>query len=354
MDESQQCINQIKSQLCFRSMSLSLYLQIVIIKANKKKKKKMNIQKKTFNFIQKFQIFLEKGGGEEGTNKKKNYFEFKSPQQQQMEMMMGGGVRFPSALGNLDCRFPKLACRVRFDMISNGYVLLYEKKKKKESKIFLLHIRIQHEKCVFRWALGAKIGTSYDVRKSWLEFGTRYEFGALKAQSRPYQHCIEALWRKDSWLLQLFYTNNVTDNFALTSRLSWQIGTTDKIQSSIGYKFQFGKALGAGKTIIGEIASDGRVCQSITLPLLPTMMLRCYGELNHWTTPELMQRGLVPHKFEKKKQDSMIRKSLGVFRCCCKVRIRAKKTKSKDRKHIKGTHSNKFVVCYACFFPYNW
>jgi len=204
---------------------------------------------------------------------------FKSPQQLQMEMMMGGGVRFPSAMANLDCRFAKHAWRVKLDMISNELSTSFSRK------------------ITNRWTVGAKLGTSYDTRKSWLEFGTRYEFGAVKAQGRSYAHCIEALWRKDTSLLQLFYTNNISDNFALTSRFSWQVGTADKVQSSIGYKFQFGKILGAGKALVGEIASDGRVCQSITLPILPTMMLRCYGELNHWTTPEAMQRGMVPHKF---------------------------------------------------------
>jgi len=204
---------------------------------------------------------------------------FKTPQQQQMEMMMGGGPRFPSAVGHLDCKFPKHAWRTKLDMINNELSMSVNRK------------------LTNQLILGAKIGTSYDSRKSWLEFGGRYEFGAASGQGRPYHHCIEALWRKDTSLLQLFYTNTISNNCALTSRLLWQMGTTDKVQAAIGYKFQFGKVLGTGKTIVGEIASDGRVCQSITIPFLPTMLLRCYGELNHWTTPELMQRGMVPHKF---------------------------------------------------------
>jgi len=110
-------------------------------------------------------------------------------------------------------------------------------------------------------------------------------------------HSIEALWRKDTSLLQLFYTNAMSSNFALTSRLLWQVGTTDHIEASFGYKCQFDSLSGLSKTIVGEIASDGRVCQSVTVPLLSTVMLRCYGQLNHWTTPELIQRGAVPHKF---------------------------------------------------------
>jgi len=204
---------------------------------------------------------------------------FKSAQQQQMEMMMGGGTRYPSMVGQLDCRFLKQAWRFKMDMMNNELSASTSRKVTKQL------------------VLGAKIGTSYDSRKSWLEFAGRYEFGATKVQARPFQHSLEAIWRNDSSLLQLSYTNNISNNLALTSRLLWQVGTTDKVQSAIGYKFQFGKMLGAGKSIVGEIASDGRVCQSITMPLLPTMVLRCYGELNHWTTPELMQRGMVPHKF---------------------------------------------------------
>ena len=107
-------------------------------------------------------------------------------------------------------------------------------------------------------SIGAKIGTSYDSRKSYVEFGGRYKFGGRSANnasgtaaesgstggsagsatinSRRYPQSLEVLYNKDAKYLQMHYVNHVSDNAALCSRLMWKVGDTSRIMAALGYK----------------------------------------------------------------------------------------------------------------------
>ena len=53
----------------------------------------------------------------------------------------------------------------------------------------------------------------------------------------------------------------------------------------------------AGKSIVGEIGSDGCIKHSITFPVLQNMLIKTYAEMNHFLTNERLQRGEFPHRY---------------------------------------------------------
>jgi len=102
---------------------------------------------------------------------------------------------------------------------------------------------------------------------------------------------------RNSKEIQLFYTRNIIENMAFTSRLKWKLDKMEKSKASIGYKYSFGRSANSYKQLIGEIASDGSVSQCIKIPLTGNMFISIYGEMAHFVTMQQVQALEMPHKF---------------------------------------------------------
>lgn len=179
---------------------------------------------------------------------------FLSAQQRQMQMMMGGaGPKFPSIVGYTDFKYVNWASKLRIDTMNNEMSLSLNRR------------------LTDKLMIGSRIATTYDQRKTMMEFGARYTWyssnttnsvgitgdsngqtndkndssnngdnnSSSKVDSKSkkgQKNTLEALFHKESLMTQLFYTKNLNDNCALTSRLMWSLGSTDRIMASVGYK----------------------------------------------------------------------------------------------------------------------
>mmetsp|Transcript_40792 Transcript_40792/g.50262 ORF Transcript_40792/g.50262 Transcript_40792/m.50262 type:complete len:450 (+) Transcript_40792:55-1404(+) len=230
---------------------------------------------------------------------------FENKQQRQLQMMMGGGMqssgpKFPTGMLYTDFKFNNFASRLHIDLMSNQLSMSLNRK------------------ITNNLSLGTKLITSYDARRSLLEFGFKYEYrnNLFKQQnisnkdnnnknkkinnnnkSKAGMHYIEGSYNTFSKFIDFKYTHNLTDQCAFTSTLKYKFGTFDQILCGFGYKYQFGRHVMLGKTIAGEIASDGNFRQMITFPLLSNMMCKFYAEINHFLAPQQLQQGQFPHKF---------------------------------------------------------
>eukprot|EP00484_Ammonia_sp_Unknown_P015945 CAMPEP_0197080580 /NCGR_PEP_ID=MMETSP1384-20130603/214200_1 /TAXON_ID=29189 /ORGANISM="Ammonia sp." /LENGTH=455 /DNA_ID=CAMNT_0042519467 /DNA_START=28 /DNA_END=1395 /DNA_ORIENTATION=+ len=242
---------------------------------------------------------------------------FESAQQRQMAALMAqqqgmppqSESKFPAAISYIDYRGNNWSSRLHLDMMNNQLSLSFNRRVYSISKDF---------------QVGARIVSSYEKRKSLLEFGGRYQWRSAANQHRMYSasstekegeeaekksaavstkktksglNTVEAMYSLESSTLQLFYTKHITDNAALTSRLMWKTSTWSGLMASIGYRYQFGRHMGMSKTISGEIAADGNFRQMITFPVLGNMICKLYAEINHFLTPQQLQQGQFPHKF---------------------------------------------------------
>merc|ERR1711879_85369 len=250
---------------------------------------------------------------------------FESLQQRQMAAMMAQqqGLppqtesKFPAAISYIDYRGDNWSSRLHLDLMNNQLSCSVNRRVYSLSKDF---------------QIGARIVSSYEKRKSLLEFGGKYQWktgamssssspssspeeegdgdkksgkkkkrakseGALSRKSKSGLNTIEAQYNMDSGTLQAMYTQNVTDNAALTARMMWKTSTMNQLMASIGYKYQFGRHMGNSKTICGEVAADGNFRQMLTFPVLGNMICKVYAEMNHFLSGQQLQQGQFPHKF---------------------------------------------------------
>lgn len=220
---------------------------------------------------------------------------FESLQQRQMAMMMGGaqGPRFPAAIAFVQYRMRNFSTRLHLDMMHNQLSLSFNRR------------------FGDRFQCGTRISSNYDQRKTLVEFGGKYEWNGsqgkkgndsksmvdMKLQTKAGDQCVEGLYNMSTNTVQMMYSHHLTDNSALTSRISWRVGSSDVVMASVGYRYLFGKHVQMCKSICGEIAADGNIRQMITFPILGNMMMKFYAEINHFLAPQQMQQGQMPHKF---------------------------------------------------------
>lgn len=231
---------------------------------------------------------------------------FESAQQRQMAAMMAQqqGLpastesRFPAAISYIDYRSDNWSSRLHLDMMNNQMSLSFNRRLYSISKDF---------------QIGTRLVSSYEKRKSLLEIGGKYQWKTQRAKSgvgeekkankiakkvtKSGLNTVEAMYNIETTTLQMYYTHNVSDNAALTSRLMWKTASWDQLMGSIGYKYQFGRHMGLSKTICGEVAGDGNFRQMITFPVLGNMICKFYAEINHFLSPNAIQQGQFPHKF---------------------------------------------------------
>jgi len=237
---------------------------------------------------------------------------FESAQQRQMAAMMAQqqGLppqtesKFPAAISYLDYRGDNWSCRLHVDLMNNQLSCSANR------RLYSLSKNLQ---------IGTRLVSSYEKRKSLLEFGGKYQWRSGSAAAattedegqkkegkkakkevmgkRKGLNTVEMQWNMDSSTLQANYTQNVTDNAALTARMMWKTSTMNQLMASIGYKYQFGRHMGNSKTICGEIAADGNFRQMLTFPVLGNMICKVYAEMNHFLSGQQLQQGQFPHKF---------------------------------------------------------
>jgi len=245
---------------------------------------------------------------------------FESPQQRQMAAMMAQqqGLppqtesKFPAAISYIDYRGDNWSSRLHLDLMNNQLSCSVNR------RLYSISKDLQ---------IGSRIVSSYEKRKSLLEFGGKYQWksgsagmatddgddgmekmgkkkkgkkkkeGALSKRSKSGLNTVEAQYNMDSGTLQAMYTQNVTDNAALTARMMWKTSTMNQLMASIGYRYQFGRHMGNSKTICGEIAADGNFRQMLTFPVLGNMICKVYAEMNHFLSGQQLQQGQFPHKF---------------------------------------------------------
>lgn len=223
---------------------------------------------------------------------------FESAQQRQMAAMMAqqqglppmaaNESKFPAAISYIDYCGRHWSTRVHLDMMNNQLSLSLNR------RLYSISPSLQ---------VGARIVSSYEKRKSLLEFGGKYQWrangteGAKEGASRAGLNTVESLYNMESRTVQLMYTHNVTDNAAMTARLMWNTKNVNQLMASFGYKYQFGRHMGAAKSICGEIAGDGNFRQMLTFPVLGNMICKLYAEINHFLSPQQVQQGQFPHKF---------------------------------------------------------
>ena len=236
---------------------------------------------------------------------------FESAQQRQMAAMMAQqqGLpastesKFPAAISYIDYRANNWSSRLHLDMMNNQISLSFNR------RLYSISKDLQ---------IGTRLVSSYEKRKSLLEFGGKYQWRSqgvkkvgsggeeqkgnnkkkiAKKATKSGLNTIEALYNIETSTLQMMYTQNISDNAALTSRLMWKTATWNQLMGSIGYKYQFGRHMVMSKTICGEIAGDGNFRQMITFPVLGNMICKFYAEINHFLSPNQVQQGQFPHKF---------------------------------------------------------
>merc|ERR1712173_284296 len=231
---------------------------------------------------------------------------FESMQQRQMAAMMAQqqGLpastesKFPAAISYIDYRGNNWSSRLHLDMMNNQISLSFNR------RLYSISKDLQ---------IGTRLVSSYEKRKSLLEFGGKYQWrmndkkkksedkktkvNRVGGSSKSGLNTVEAQYNLETSTLQMMYTQNVGDNAALTSRLMWKTSTWNQLMGSIGYKYQFGRHMGMSKTICGEIAGDGNFRQMITFPVLGNMICKFYAEINHFLSPNQVQQGQFPHKF---------------------------------------------------------
>jgi len=224
---------------------------------------------------------------------------------QELAMMQSPPV-LPTLAGYMEFRYPNWATRLRVDTQANELSLSFNRS------------------ITDAVMVGAKLATSYDQRRTILEFATKYEWSLnsnantsntnintssnisnlnidanttnINTNIDSHKHCIEASFCKDIPTMQVFYTHGINENIALTSRAMWNgnPNAPTKYLCSFGYKYAFGRMPNAATQIAGEICSNGTLRQIFKVPCLSNMLLSFYGEMNHFTPPEL---GDIPHKF---------------------------------------------------------
>merc|ERR1719445_2958320 len=227
---------------------------------------------------------------------------FESAQQRQMAAMMAqqqglppmaaNESKFPAAISYIDYCGRHWSTRVHCDMTNNQLSLSLNR------RLYSISKDLQ---------VGARIVSSYEKRKSLLEFGGKYQWrsgknkkeseSASAGQSRAGLNTVESLYNLESKTVQCMYTHNVTDNAAMTARLMWNTKNVNQLMASFGYKYQFGRHMGAAKSVCGEIAGDGNFRQMLTFPVLGNMICKLYAEINHFLSPQQVQQGQFPHKF---------------------------------------------------------
>ena len=231
---------------------------------------------------------------------------FESAQQRQMAALMAQqqGLppqtesKFPAAISYIDYKGSNWSSRLHLDMMNNQLSCSLNRRLYSLSKDF---------------QIGARIVSSYEKRKSLLEFGGKYQWQSASEKKedtktknkketksnkkRSGMNTVEALYNVDTSTLQMMYTRNINEHAAMTSRLMWKTVGLSQLMASIGYKYQFGRHMGASKTICGEIAADGNFRQMITFPVLGNMICKFYAEINHFLSAQQVQQGQFPHKF---------------------------------------------------------
>jgi len=233
---------------------------------------------------------------------------FESMQQRQMAAMMAQqqGLpastesKFPAAISYIDYRGNNWSSRLHLDMMNNQISFSLNR------RLYSISKDLQ---------IGTRLVSSYEKRKSLLEFGGKYQWRSqdkkesgdgdkskkrkegIARVTKSGLNTVEAQYNLETATLQMMYTQNVSDNAALTSRLMWKTSTWNQLMGSIGYKYQFGRHMGMSKTITGEIAGDGNFRQMITFPVLGNMICKFYAEINHFLSPNQVQQGQFPHKF---------------------------------------------------------
>merc|ERR1719474_917083 len=171
---------------------------------------------------------------------------FESAQQRQMAAMMAQqqGLppqtesKFPAAISYLDYRGDNWSCRLHVDLMNNQLSCSANR------RLYSLSKNLQ---------IGTRLVSSYEKRKSLLEFGGKYQWRSGSAATataedegqkkegkkakkevmgkRKGLNTVEMQWNMDSSTLQANYTQNVTDNAALTARMMWKTSTMNQLMA---------------------------------------------------------------------------------------------------------------------------